>query len=160
MQGCGPGGCRGCQGPPDFGKSVNPISTRALQGDRLFPPIYYQDPQIFRPSDGTDHECSSSMLKAILKATHADFLRTQQCGLNQLLATYIDSFSLMGHNLFTSEHSRSPFEQYGGQHSLPPPLSYETTWVLLVTNLRNVQYYHKFDPFWTDLIKNKTNILS
>ena len=32
---------QGC--PPDFGRSVNPISTR---GDRLCPP------QIFRPSDG------------------------------------------------------------------------------------------------------------
>ena len=35
--------------PPDFGRSVNPISTR---GDRLCPPIYYWYPRIFRPSDG------------------------------------------------------------------------------------------------------------
>ena len=34
---------------PDFGRSVNPISTR---GDRLCPPNYYWHPRIFRPSDG------------------------------------------------------------------------------------------------------------
>ena len=35
--------------PPDFGRSVNPISTR---GDRLCPPNYYWHPRIFRPSYG------------------------------------------------------------------------------------------------------------
>ena len=35
--------------PPDFGKSVNPISTRE---DRLFQPQYYLTPLIFRPSYG------------------------------------------------------------------------------------------------------------
>ena len=34
---------------PDFGRSVNPISTR---GDRLCPPNYYWHTRIFRPSDG------------------------------------------------------------------------------------------------------------
>ena len=34
---------------PDFGRSVNPISTR---GDRLCPLNYYWHTQIFRPSDG------------------------------------------------------------------------------------------------------------
>ena len=34
---------------PDFGRSVNPISTR---GDRLCPPNYYWHIRIFRPSDG------------------------------------------------------------------------------------------------------------
>ena len=33
---------------PDFGRSVNPISTR---WDRLCPPNYYWHPRIFRPSD-------------------------------------------------------------------------------------------------------------
>ena len=34
---------------PDFGKSVNPISTR---GDRLCPTNYYWHTRIFRPSNG------------------------------------------------------------------------------------------------------------
>ena len=34
---------------PDFGRSVNHISTR---GDRLCPPNYYWHTWIFRPSDG------------------------------------------------------------------------------------------------------------
>ena len=43
-------GCAGCaKAHPDFGRSVNPISTR---GDRLYPPNYYWHTQIFRPSDG------------------------------------------------------------------------------------------------------------
>ena len=43
-------GCAGCaMAHPDFGRSVNPISTR---GDRLCPPNYYWHTQIFRPSDG------------------------------------------------------------------------------------------------------------
>jgi hypothetical protein len=33
---------------PDFGRSVNPISTR---GDRLCPPNYYWHTQIFRSSN-------------------------------------------------------------------------------------------------------------
>ena len=33
--------------PPDFGRLVNPISTR---GGRLCPPHFYLPPQIFRPS--------------------------------------------------------------------------------------------------------------
>ena len=42
-------GCAGCaRAHPDFGRSVNPISTR---GDRLCPPNYYGHTQIFRPSD-------------------------------------------------------------------------------------------------------------
>ena len=44
--------CAGCaMAHPDFGRSVNPISTR---GDGLCPPIYYWHTQIFRPSDGPD----------------------------------------------------------------------------------------------------------
>ena len=43
-------GCAGCaMAHPEFGRSVNPISTR---GDRLCPPNYYWHPRIFRPSDG------------------------------------------------------------------------------------------------------------
>ena len=43
-------GCAGCaMAHPEFGKSVNPISTR---GNRLCPPNYYWHTQIFRPSDG------------------------------------------------------------------------------------------------------------
>ena len=41
-------GCAGCA-MADFGRSVNPFSTR---GDKLCPPIYYWHPRIFRPSDG------------------------------------------------------------------------------------------------------------
>ena len=37
---------------PDFGRSVNPISTR---GDRLSPPNYYWHTRIFRPSDGPEY---------------------------------------------------------------------------------------------------------
>ena len=45
-------GCAGCaRAHPDFGRSVNPISTR---GDRLCPPNYYGHTQIFRPSDVPD----------------------------------------------------------------------------------------------------------
>ena len=43
-------GCAGCaMAHPDFGRSVNPISTR---GDRLCPSNYYWHPRIFRPSNG------------------------------------------------------------------------------------------------------------
>ena len=42
-------GCAGCaMAHPDFGRLVNPISTR---GDRLCPSSYYWHTQIFRPSD-------------------------------------------------------------------------------------------------------------
>ena len=47
-------GCAGCaMAHPDFGRSVNPISTR---GDRLCPPNYYWHTRIFRPSDGPGEE--------------------------------------------------------------------------------------------------------
>ena len=36
---------------PNFGRSVNPISTR---GDRLCQPNYYWHNWIFRPSDGPE----------------------------------------------------------------------------------------------------------
>ena len=49
LRGVDPGGARGAMAPPDFVRSVNPISTR---GDRLCPPNYYWHPRIFRPSDG------------------------------------------------------------------------------------------------------------
>ena len=43
-------GCAGCaMAQPDFGRSVNPISTR---GERLCQPNYYWHTRIFRPSDG------------------------------------------------------------------------------------------------------------
>ena len=45
------GGAGHAMAPPDFARSVNPISTR---GDRLCPPNYYWHPRIFRPSDGPD----------------------------------------------------------------------------------------------------------
>ena len=44
-----PGGAGGAKTPPDFGRSVNPISTRR---GRLCPPHYYWHPRIFRPSYG------------------------------------------------------------------------------------------------------------
>ena len=45
-------GCAGCaMAHPDFGRPVNPISTR---GDRLCPPNYYWHTRIFRPSDGPE----------------------------------------------------------------------------------------------------------
>ena len=44
-----PGGAGGAMAPPDFGRSVNLISTRV---DKLCPPKYYWHPRIFRPSDG------------------------------------------------------------------------------------------------------------
>ena len=47
---CRSWGCRGCHAPPpDFGRSVNPISTRR---GRLCPPHWYWHPRIFRPSYG------------------------------------------------------------------------------------------------------------
>ena len=48
-------GCAGCaMAHPDFGRSVNPIST---SGNRLCPPNYYWHTQIFRPSDGPAIYC-------------------------------------------------------------------------------------------------------
>ena len=45
-------GCVGCaMAHPDFGRSVNPISTRR---DRLCPHDYYWHTRIFRPSDGPE----------------------------------------------------------------------------------------------------------
>ena len=46
-----PGCARCARAHPDFGRSVNPISTR---GDRLCPPNYYGHTRIFRPSDGPE----------------------------------------------------------------------------------------------------------
>ena len=43
-----PGGAGGAMAPPNFGRSVNPISTK---GGRLCPPNN-TSPRIFRPSDG------------------------------------------------------------------------------------------------------------
>ena len=43
----------GTMAPPNFGKSVNPFSTR--EGDRLCPPNNYWHPRIFRTSDGPDY---------------------------------------------------------------------------------------------------------
>jgi hypothetical protein len=45
-------GCAWCaMAHPDFGRSVNPMSTR---GDRVCPPKYYWHTQIFRASDGPE----------------------------------------------------------------------------------------------------------
>ena len=45
-------GCAGCaMAHPDFGRSVNPISTK---GDRLCAPNYYWHTRTFRPSDGPE----------------------------------------------------------------------------------------------------------
>ena len=47
-----PGGAGGAMAPPDFGRSVNPISTK---GGRLCPPNNtYWHPRIFRPFDGPE----------------------------------------------------------------------------------------------------------
>ena len=50
-QGCRPSGCH-AMASSDFGRSVNPISTR---GDRLCLPNYYWHPRIFKPSDGPEY---------------------------------------------------------------------------------------------------------
>ena len=42
-----PGGAQGAMAPPDFGWSVNPISTRGTEYAHLI--TYYWHPQIFRP---------------------------------------------------------------------------------------------------------------
>ena len=46
-----PGCARCAMAHPDFGRSVNPTSTR---GDRLCQPNYYWHTRIFRPSDGPE----------------------------------------------------------------------------------------------------------
>ena len=48
-----PGCAGGAMTHPDFGRSVNPIST---MGDRLCPTSYYWHTQIFRLSDGPGHQ--------------------------------------------------------------------------------------------------------
>ena len=56
-QACRPWVCGVCHGtPPDFGRSVNPIST---WGDRLCPPNYYWHTRNFKPSDGPANQRSS-----------------------------------------------------------------------------------------------------
>ena len=58
-------GCAGCaMAHPDFGRSVNPISTR---GDRLCPPNYYWHTRIFRPSDGPVSVCISIKFQSNIK---------------------------------------------------------------------------------------------
>ena len=52
--------------PPDFGRSVNPISIR---GDRLCPSNYYWPSRIFRPSDGSALEVGTWMHLAKNKVT-------------------------------------------------------------------------------------------
>ena len=41
--------------PPDFGISVEPISTRRLR--HIMPPHHYWHPRIFRPSYGPQYVC-------------------------------------------------------------------------------------------------------
>ena len=48
-----PRGAGGAMAPSDFGRSVNPISTR---GNRLCPPNYYWQTRIFRPSDDSANQ--------------------------------------------------------------------------------------------------------
>ena len=54
-----PRGAGGAMALPDFGRSVNPISTR---GDRLWPPNYYWHPRIFRTSDSPVSSDSTTIL--------------------------------------------------------------------------------------------------
>ena len=63
LQGCRAGGA---MAPPDFGRSVNPISTR---GDRLCPSNYYWPSRIFKPSDGSALEVGTWMHLAKNKVT-------------------------------------------------------------------------------------------
>ena len=50
---------------PDFGRSVNPISTR---GDRLCPPNYYWHTRIFRPPDSPENLGKNKELPALGKS--------------------------------------------------------------------------------------------
>ena len=60
-------GCAGCaMAHPDFGRSVNPISTR---GDRLCPPNYYWHTRIFRPSDGPALQTVNHVTEGNLQVT-------------------------------------------------------------------------------------------
>ena len=62
-------GCTGCaMAHPNFGRSVNPISTR---GDRLCPLNYNWHTWIFRPSDGPDDE---SILLAVIRQLSGTYL--------------------------------------------------------------------------------------
>ena len=59
-------GCAGCaMAHPDFGSSVNPISTR---GDKLCPPNYYWHTRIFRPSDGPVQD--DYLVKKLMQIVH------------------------------------------------------------------------------------------
>ena len=58
-----PWGAEGAMAPPDFGRPVNPISTRR---GRLCPPHYYRHPRIFRPSYGPD----TDMIHVTNKSSH------------------------------------------------------------------------------------------
>ena len=44
----------GAMAHPDFGRPLNPISTRGDTGDRLFPSNYYWHSRIFRPCDAPE----------------------------------------------------------------------------------------------------------
>ena len=77
-------GCAGCaMAHPDFGRSVNPISTR---GNRLCPPNYYWHTQIFRLSDGPE-PCISDLFyipsKAMCSGSSSSRLQ-QLCLMRQL----------------------------------------------------------------------------
>ena len=58
---------------PDFGRSVNPISTR---GNILCQPNYYWHPRIFRPSDGPALETCE---KGQTRLKSLDFIGTARC---------------------------------------------------------------------------------
>ena len=64
-----PGCARRVMAHPDFGRSVNPISTRR---DRLFPPSYYWHTQIFRPSDGPERYLFSSTERYFKESKNSD----------------------------------------------------------------------------------------
>ena len=61
------GGAGGAMAPPDFGRSVNPIS---ISGDRLCPPNYYWHPWMYRPSDGP------AVLSVVFSLRQHDFEET------------------------------------------------------------------------------------
>ena len=48
-----PGGAGGAMTPPDFGRTVKPISTRR-GGGQILPNKQYWPPRIFRPSYGPE----------------------------------------------------------------------------------------------------------
>ena len=63
-----PGGAECAMAHPDFGRSVNPISTRG--GDKLCPTNYYWHTRIFRPSDGPEKDVDISPINSLEEGLH------------------------------------------------------------------------------------------